>query len=60
MFGGLSFMVGGQMSCGVLKNDPIVRIEPADSAMLLAEPHVRQFDFSGRPMQGVMYVDQAP
>ena len=53
-------MVGGQMSCEVPKNDLIVRIEPADSAMLLAEPHVRQFDFSGRPMQGMMYVHQAP
>jgi TfoX-like protein len=30
MFGGLSFMVAGQMCCGVLKNDLIVRIEPTD------------------------------
>jgi TfoX/Sxy family transcriptional regulator of competence genes len=29
MFGGLSFMVAGQMCCGVLKNDLVVRIEPA-------------------------------
>jgi TfoX/Sxy family transcriptional regulator of competence genes len=57
MFGGLSFMVGGQMCCGVLKNDLIVRIEPTDSATLVAEAHVRPFDFSGRPMQGMVYVD---
>ena len=57
MFGGLTFMVGGQMCCGVLKNDLIVRIEPADSATLVAEPHVRPFDFSGRPSQGMVYVD---
>ena len=31
MFGGLAFMVAGQMSCGVLKNDLIVRIEQAES-----------------------------
>ena len=56
MFGGLTFMVGGQMCCGVLKNDLIVRIEPTESATLVAEPHVRPFA-SGRPMQGMVYVD---
>ena len=30
MFGGLTFMVAGQMCCGVLKNDLVVRIEPAE------------------------------
>jgi TfoX/Sxy family transcriptional regulator of competence genes len=57
MFGGLSFMVGGQMCCGVLKNDLVVRIEPADFDDLVAQPRVRPFDFSGRPMQGMVYVD---
>ena len=56
MFGGLSFMVAGQMCCGVLKNDLIVRIEPAEFDTLVAQPHVRPFDFSGRPMQGMVYV----
>jgi TfoX/Sxy family transcriptional regulator of competence genes len=57
MFGGLSFMVGGQMCCGVLKNELIVRIEPTEFPTLVAEPQVRPFDFSGRPMQGMVYVD---
>jgi TfoX/Sxy family transcriptional regulator of competence genes len=57
MFGGLTFMVAGQMCCGVLKNDLVVRIEPADFDALVAQPHVRPFDFSGRPMQGMVYVD---
>ena len=57
MFGGLTFMVGGQMSCGVLKNDLIVRIEPTDYDELTAQAGVRPFDFTGRPMQGVVYVD---
>ncbi len=48
MFGGLSFMVAGQMCCGVLKNDLVVRIEPAEFDKLVAQPHVRPFDFSGR------------
>jgi len=59
MFGGLSFMVAGQMCCGVLKNDLIVRIEPADFDTLVAQPHVRPFDFTGRPMQGMVYVDNS-
>ena len=58
MFGGLTFMVGGQMSCGVLKNDLIVRIEPTEFAELTAQAGVRPFDFSGRPMQGMVYVDR--
>ena len=57
MFGGLTFMVGGQMCCGVMKNDLIVRIEPADFDGLVAQAGVRPFDFSGRPMQGMVYVD---
>ncbi len=59
MFGGLSFMVAGQMCCGVLKNDLVVRIEPAEFDNLVAQPHVRPFDFSGRPMQGMVYVESS-
>ena len=57
MFGGLSFMVAGQMCCGVLKNELIVRIEPADFDTLVAQLHVRPFDFTGRPTRGMVYVD---
>ena len=42
--------VGGQMCCGVLKDDLVVRIDPADFDQLVAQPHVRPFDFSGRPI----------
>jgi TfoX/Sxy family transcriptional regulator of competence genes len=57
MFGGLTFMVGGQMCCGVLKNDLVVRAEPGEFYALIAQPHVRPFDFSGRPMQNMVYVN---
>ena len=56
MFGGLTFMVAGQMCCGVLKNDLVVRIEPDEFDKLVGQPHVRPFDFTGRPMQGMVYV----
>jgi hypothetical protein len=59
MSGGVSFMVGGQMCCGVLKNDLVVRIEPAEFDTLVAQPHVRPFDFTGRPMQGMVHVDNS-
>src|SRR5207244_12650636 len=55
--GGLSFMVAVHMCCGVVKTDLVVRIEPAEFDTLVAQPHVRTFDFSGRPMQGMVYVD---
>jgi TfoX/Sxy family transcriptional regulator of competence genes len=56
MFGGLSFMVAGQMCCGVLKNELVVRIEPDQFDELLAQPHVRPFDFTGRPSLGMVYI----
>ena len=59
MFGGLSFMVAGQMCCGVLKHDFVVRIEPEQFDALVAQPHVRPFDFSGRPSTGMVYVAPA-
>jgi TfoX/Sxy family transcriptional regulator of competence genes len=54
MFGGLTFMVDGQMCCGVLKDDLIVKVDPASDAV--AQPGARPFDFSGRPMAGMVYV----
>ena len=59
MFGGLTFMVAGHMCCGVLKDDLIVRIEPSDFETLVAQPHVRPFDFTGRTMQGMVYVESS-
>jgi TfoX/Sxy family transcriptional regulator of competence genes len=59
MFGGLSFMVDGQMCCGVLKDDMVARVDSNDFDELIARPHVRPFDFSGRPMVGMVYVASA-
>lgn len=58
MFGGISFMVAGQMCCGVLKDELIARIDPSDADELFKQPHVRPFDFSGRAMNGMAYVGQ--
>ena len=56
MFGGVTFMVSGQMCCGVLKDDLVVKTGPDGFDALVAQPHVRPFDFSGRPMVGMVYV----
>jgi TfoX/Sxy family transcriptional regulator of competence genes len=56
MFGGITFMVSNQMCCGVLKDELIVKVGPEGFDQLIAEPHVRVFDFTGRPMVGMVYV----
>jgi TfoX/Sxy family transcriptional regulator of competence genes len=56
MFGGITFMVAGQMCCGVLKDDLIVKVDADQSPTLLKQPHVRPFDFSGKPMMGMLYI----
>lgn len=59
MFGGIAFMVGGNMAVGVIGDDLMVRLDPADAEQALAQPHVRPMDFTGRPMKGMVYVDSA-
>jgi len=57
MFGGIAFMVGGNMCCGVVKRDLMVRVGPDQYERLLGEPGARPMDFTGRPMKGMLYVD---
>lgn len=56
MFGGLAFMVGGHMCCGVLKDELVVRLASTDAEAARAKPHVRAMDFTGRPMKGYVMV----
>jgi TfoX/Sxy family transcriptional regulator of competence genes len=56
MFGGTTFMIDDQMCCGVLKNDLVVKVGPDGWDEIIAQPDVRPFDFSGRPMVGMVYV----
>lgn len=59
MFGGLAFILNGNMCCGVHKREMIVRLDPEKMAAALAEPHTRVFDLSGRPMKGWILVQPA-
>lgn len=51
MFGGLAFMLGGHMFCGVVKDTLMVRLGPDAAASALDQPHVGPMDFTGRPMK---------
>jgi len=56
MFGGIAFMVAGNMACGVLGEDLIVRLGDEEAEKALTEDGVRPFDFTGRPMKTTVYV----
>ncbi len=56
MFGGLAFLLGGRMCCGVLNDDLVVRTGPERHAAAFARPHTRPMDFTGRPLTGFIYV----
>lgn len=56
MFGGLAFMVGGNMACGVIGEDLIVRLGDEDGPKALREEGVREFDFTGKAMKSIVYV----
>jgi TfoX/Sxy family transcriptional regulator of competence genes len=57
MFGGVGFLIGGNMACGVYKDDLIVRVDPAKHQTLLKKPHAKPFDLTGRPMKGWLLVE---
>ena len=59
MFGGLTFMLGGHMCCGVLGDDLIIRVGAERQDAALAEPHARRFDFTGKPLTGFVTVAPA-
>ncbi len=56
MFGGLAFMLRGNMACGVIGNDLIVRVSKETYQAALTRRHVREMDFTGRAMRGWVVV----
>jgi TfoX/Sxy family transcriptional regulator of competence genes len=57
MFGGLAFLVDGNMAVGIAATGELmVRVGPQGSDDALAEPHTRLFDMGGRPMRGWILV----
>ena len=58
MFGGVGYLIHGNMACGVNGDRLIVRLEPQEYEMALGKPFVSIFDMTGRPMKG--WVTVAP
>lgn len=58
MFGGLAFMVSGNMLCAVGADHLMVRVGPIQYESALRRAHAREMRFTGRPMRG--YVTVAP
>ena len=56
MFGGLCFMLDGNMACGILGSELVVRVGKENLYEALSLPHSRPFDMTGRPMRSFVYV----
>ncbi len=56
MFGGLAFLLHGNMAVGLSGRELMVRVGPLASDDALARPYTRPFDMTGRPMKGWILV----
>lgn len=59
MFGGIGFLLHGNMACGFLNDDLIVRVGPDGYEDALASPYTREFDITGRVMKRWVMVSKA-
>ena len=57
MFGGLAFLLRGNMCVGIVKDELMVRVGPAAYQSLVQQPHAREMDFTGKPMTGFVFVE---
>jgi len=58
MFGGLAFLIGGNMAVAASgQGGLMVRVDPAETDELVAKPHAAPFVMRGREMQGWLRVD---
>ncbi len=59
MFGGMCYLLHGNMACGIINDDLIVRVGPDNFEGALKLPHTRSFDITGRAMKGWVMVSSA-
>lgn len=50
-------MLGGNMACGIMGQQLMLRVGPDAYEQTVKRPHARPMDFTGRPMKGMIYVD---
>jgi hypothetical protein len=58
MFGGLAFLTRGKMFVAVSGEKLMARVGPARYQDALSLPHVREMNFTGRPLKGYVYINQ--
>ena len=58
MFGGIGFLLNGNMACGVIRDDLIVRVGADNYTDALLKPHVELFDITGRAMTGWVVIKE--
>lgn len=59
MFGGVGFLIHGNMACGILNDDLIIRVGSANYDAALKSSHAREFDVTGRVMKGWVMVSSS-
>jgi len=57
MFGGIAFMLRGNMCCGVIGDRLMLRLGPDGYEAAQSRPHAKPMDFTGRPMKGFVFVE---
>jgi TfoX/Sxy family transcriptional regulator of competence genes len=60
MFGGLCFMLNGNMVAGTSKRGLLVRVGKDQHSNALARPDAKRMEMTGRPMEGYIFVDPPP
>ena len=59
MFGGLAFLLNGNMCCGVIDKNIVLRLGKEGAEKALDERHVTEMDFTGVPMSSMVYLRPA-
>ena len=57
MFGGIGFLLNGNMCCGIWKDLLVLRLGTDNANKALEQPHVRPMDITGKPMKGWLFVE---
>lgn len=57
MFGGIGYLLNGNMVCGDYKDDLILRMSPKDADKSLSLKHIKVFDITGRAMKSWIMVE---
>lgn len=59
MFGGLCFLINGNMACGLTADSVMIRVGPDEYEAALQRPGVEEMTFTGRPMRGIVQISLA-